>query len=130
MSSISHQETHNPSACKFYRQVLLTLRTAQVPFLLGGADACECYTGIVRPTKDLDLFVLQQDCRHVLQVLSAAGYHTDLTFPHWLGKVFYGEDFVDVIFNSGNGLCGVDEEWFKYAVEKVVMDVPVQLCPP
>ncbi len=130
MSSISHQETHNPSACKFYRQVLLTLRTAQVPFLLGGADACECYTGIVRPTKDLDLFVLQQDCRHVLQVLSAAGYHTDLTFPHWLGKVFYGEDFVDVIFNSGNGLCGVDEEWFRYAVEKVVMGVPVQLCPP
>jgi len=130
MPSVSSRETHNPSAYKFYRQVLLTLRAAQVPFLVGGADACACYTGIVRPTKDLDLFVRQQDCRHALQILSAAGYHTDLTFPHWLGKVFYGEDFIDVIFNSGNGLCRVDEEWFKYAVKRVVMDMPVKLCPP
>lgn len=130
MSFATRQETHDPSAYGFYRQVLITLRASQVPFLVGGADACQCYTGIVRPTKDLDLFVLQRDCRRVFQILSAAGYHTDLTFPHWLGKVFCGEDFVDVIFSSGNGLCHVDEEWFTHAVERAVMGVPVRLCPP
>jgi hypothetical protein len=130
MSSLPYQETRDPSAYGFYRQALITLRASRVPFLVGGSDACERYTGIVRPTKDLDIFVLQHDCRRVLQILSAAGYHTDLTFPHWLGKVFCGEDFVDVIFSSGNGLCHVDEEWFTHAVERAVMGVSVRLCPP
>lgn len=130
MPSVPHRKTHTPNAYEFYRQVLITLRTSRIPFLVGGADACKCYTGIMRPTKDLDIFVLQQDCRRVLQVLSMAGNHAALTFPHWLGKVFCGGNFVDVIFSSGNGLCHVDEEWFKHAVEKTIMDVPVRLCPP
>ena len=33
----------------------------------------------------------------------SAGCHTELTFPHWLGKAMCGDDFVDVIFSSGNG---------------------------
>jgi hypothetical protein len=130
MSLATPQEPHAPRAYEFYRQVLLTLQSSQVPFLVGGAHACERYTGIVRPTKDLDLFVLQRDYPRVSQLLSAAGYRTDLSFPHWLGKVFCDEDFVDVIFNSGNGLCRVDEEWFTHAVERTVMGVSVCLCPP
>ena len=30
-------------------------------------------------------------------------------FPHWLAKGYRGEDFVDVIFSSGNGVARVDD---------------------
>ena len=71
-----------------------------------------------------------RDCHPVLRALTTAGYHTDLTFPHWLGKAFCGEYFIDVIFSSGNGVCRVDDEWFENAIEDEVVDVPVRLCPP
>jgi hypothetical protein len=45
-----------------------------------------------------------------------------------LGKAFSGEDFVDVIFCSGNGLCPVDDDWFAHAVA-LDGDGPHQLCP-
>ena len=113
----------------FYRRAMEILKQADVPFLVGGAYALECHTGIVRRTKDFDIFVRASDVRRVLDVLSLAGYQTDLTFPHWIGKAFCGDDFLDIIFNSGNGLCRVDEQWFEHAPEGTVLGVPCLLCP-
>lgn len=105
------------------------LKQAEIPFLVGGAYALECHTGIVRRTKDFDIFVMQQDVQRVLDVLSLAGYQTDLTFPHWIGKAFCGDDFLDVIFNSGNGVCRVDQRWFDHASPGTVLGVEALLCP-
>ncbi|HEX5504493.1 MAG TPA: hypothetical protein VFW96_17850 [Thermomicrobiales bacterium] len=119
-----------PEIRAFYRRVLATLGAAGVPFLVGGAYAYGHYTGLVRHTKDLDIMVRPGDCAGALAALGAAGYRTELTFAHWLGKAFDGEALVDVIFNSGNGVCPVDDEWFAHAVEATIFDVPVRLCPP
>lgn len=77
-----------PAADAFYRRGLVTLSEGHIPFLVGGGHAFERYTGIVRRTKDCDIFVYPRDCDRALQALSTAGYRTDLTFPHWLGKAF------------------------------------------
>jgi hypothetical protein len=114
----------------FYRQALSALNAAQVPFLVGGAYAFACYVDIIRHTKDLDVFVLPSHQESTLEVLRTAGFHTELTFPHWLGKAFSGADCIDVIFSSGNGVAVVDEAWFTHAVEAEVLGVPVRLCPP
>jgi hypothetical protein len=114
----------------FYRSVLLLLREAGVPYLVGGAYALERYTEITRDTKDLDLFVRPDDCQRALDVLAAAGYRTELTSPHWLGKVMMGEEMVDLIFSSGNGIARVDDLWFEHGVEAELLGVTVQLCPP
>jgi len=114
----------------FYRQALLALHAAQVPFLVGGAHALAHYTGIARDTKDFDIFVHSSTCDRALEVLRAAGYHTELTFPHWLGKAVCGEGCIDVIFSSGNGIAQVDEAWFTHAVAGEICRIPVQLCPP
>jgi hypothetical protein len=113
-----------------YRQALLALQTAQVPFLVGGAHALACYTGIKRDTKDFDIFVHPNTCDRTLEVLRATGYHTELTFPHWLGKALCGDGCIDVIFSSGNGIAQVDETWFTHAVAGAILGMPVQLCPP
>ena len=113
----------------FYRRVLGILDAAGVPVLVGGAYAFAIYTGIERHTKDLDLFVRRSDFERVTRVLAGAGYRTELTFPHWLGKAYAGPLFVDLIFNSGNGTTPVDERWFHHAVEAEVLGVPAKIMP-
>lgn len=126
----SAQKTLAPHTYTFYRQSLLALHAAQVPFLIGGAYALAHYTGVTRQTRDLDLFVQPHDLHRTLAVLRAAGYHTELTSSHWLGKAYAGEDYIDAVFSGGNGIANVDETWFAHAVEGEILDLPVRFCPP
>src|SRR4051812_1066855 len=111
-TQISFAEELGPDTARFYLEALAAMRDSGVPFLVGGAYALGHYTGIVRHTKDLDLFVRPEDSQRTLDVLADAGYRTEITFRHWLGKAFSGDDFVDVIYASGNGACPVDDGWF------------------
>lgn len=113
-----------------YRRTILLLHDAGVPFLLGGAYAFRAYTGIERHTKDLDLFVRRADVPRALEALEQAGYEAEVTYPHWLAKARQGEDFVDLIFRSGNGVSEVNDRWFERAPEAEVFGEPVVLCPP
>jgi hypothetical protein len=120
----------DPETVEFYCQAIRLLSEARLPFLVGGAYALERYTGIARHTKDFDIFTRPSDFEQVLQAFANAGFETDITFPHWLGKAFQGTDFVDVIFGSGNGIAVVDDAWFEHAVKAKVLGMPVQLAPP
>jgi hypothetical protein len=113
----------------FYREVLDVLQRKGVPFLVGGAYAFNCYTGITRPTKDLDIFIRRGDYEALSASLAASGHETELTFPHWLAKIRGGDDFVDVIFSSGNGVAEVDDAWFARANPAEVLGVKTYLCP-
>jgi hypothetical protein len=115
---------------EFIVRTLQTLNSSGVPFLLAGAYALHRYTGIERHTKDLDVFVLRADLDRHFRALEQAGYRTELSFPHWLGKAYLGQQFLDLIFNSGNGVAPVDGSWFEHAVAAEVFGVPVRLCPP
>ena len=90
---------------EFYVQTLTVLNDAGVPYLIGGAYAMGTLAGIERHTKDIDVFARDGDRDQILQVLEAAGYRTEVTFPHWLAKAWIVERFVDVIYSSGNGVC-------------------------
>jgi putative nucleotidyltransferase-like protein len=114
----------------FYRRVMENLNTSGVPFLVGGAQMLERYAGITRDTKDLDLYLRPRDVKSALEVLSAAGYKTEMVFPHWLAKVYEGTLFVDIIFGSGNGICEINEAWFEHSMEGEVFETPIRYCPP
>jgi hypothetical protein len=114
----------------FYLDAMHALERAEVPFLVGGAFAFGHYTGIARYTKDFDLFVRPADFDVALDAFTRAGWRTERSFPHWLGKAIRGEDFVDLIFSSGNGVARVDELWFDHAPVGEVLDHPVRLVPP
>jgi hypothetical protein len=119
----------DPVSRDFYQSALRYLQQAQVPFLVGGAYSFARHTGIERHTKDFDLFVRPADFGRALQVLAGAGYSVELTHPHWLGKAFSGENCIDLIFSSGNGVARVDDDWFRHAIEDRVFDIDVRLCP-
>jgi Uncharacterised nucleotidyltransferase len=113
----------------FYCSTLQVFQREQIEVLVGGAYAFAYYTGIERHTKDLDIFVRARDFENTVQALARAGYTTDIPFPHWLGKAYCGDYFVDIIYSSGNGVAAVDEEWFRNARPGAVFEIPVKLCP-
>jgi predicted nucleotidyltransferase len=117
-----------PETAAFYRRALQALVDAGVPFLVGGAFAHACFTGIRRMTKDLDLFIRRDDYERVASLMRAEGWRAEIAFPHWLAKVYAGEDFIDLIFNSGNGVAPVDERWFRNNAQVEVLGVPVRLA--
>jgi hypothetical protein len=127
---MAHTDTmvKNSATRAFYRRVLTILQREAIPFVVGGAYALRHYTGIVRQTKDLDVFLLERDSQRALTLLSEAGYYTEMTSPIWLAKVFGKSAFVDLLFCSANGLVAVDEEWFAYAEPARILDLNVQIC--
>jgi Uncharacterised nucleotidyltransferase len=117
-----------PETAAFFRRALRVLVDAEVPFLVGGAFAHACFTGIRRATKDLDLFIRREDYDRLAPLMEAEGWRAELSYPHWLAKVYAGKDFIDLIFNSGNGISPVDERWFRNNAEAEVLGVPVRIA--
>jgi predicted nucleotidyltransferase len=117
-----------PATADFYRRALRALTDGEVPFLVGGAFAHACFTGIRRATKDLDLFIRREDYERVAAIAQAQGWSAELSFPHWLAKIYDGEDFIDLIFNSGNGVTPVNERWFRNNATAEVLGVPVLIA--
>jgi hypothetical protein len=113
----------------FYRRILRELTERRFRFVVGGTYALSHHTDVQRETKDLDLFVHRDDIDSILATLSGAGYQSELTYPHWLGKVYHDGRFVDVIFSSGNGLAPVDEAFFEYASKGELFETEVLFCP-
>jgi len=118
-----------PEKAELYRRALEMLNRSGVPYMIGGTYAFQYYAGIARSTKDVDLFVRPRDVQRVLDMLTRAGFKTEIAFTHWLAKARHGDKFIDVIFSSGNAVAEVDDDWFAHAVDEEVLGVPVKLCP-
>jgi hypothetical protein len=112
-----------------YLRAMSALAGAHLPYLVGGTHALSHYTGIERTSKDFDVFVRREDFDRVMVALDSAGFATELTYPHWLGKAHGPDAFVDVIFSSGNGISAVDDAWFEHAAEGTAFGIPVKLVP-
>ena len=127
-------ETQNPPSTElapetreFYRGAMSALDEGGAPFLVGGAYAYARYTGIVRHTKDFDVFVRPERLRPRARRFSAArDGRPSAPSPTGWARRRQGDDFVDVIFSSGNGVARVDDLWFEHAVEEEVLGMPCQ----
>jgi hypothetical protein len=114
---------------QFYGAALARLHEARVPFMVGGGYALRFFTGIERWTKDLDLFVRPSDAATVLEVLAPIGTQAEMLFPHWLGKVYGPDAFIDIVFSSGNAVAVVDDDWFRYGPKGSMLGISVRYCP-
>src|SRR4051794_37395457 len=65
-------EELDPETCRFYREALVIMEKAGIPFLVGGAYALQRYTGISRHTKDFDIFVRPTDAQRALKAFEDA----------------------------------------------------------
>jgi hypothetical protein len=88
------------------------------------------HTGISRDTKDLDLFLRRQDLERACAALGAAGFTTEITYSHWLAKVFCGDNFIDIIFNMANATAPIDDSWLAHAQASELLGVPILVMAP
>jgi hypothetical protein len=119
-----------PEAEAFYAESLRLLVQSGIPFLLSGTYAVTAYTGIVRPTKDLDVFCKAGDFPKILAYFQARGYRTDVEDERWIAKVWQGEHFFDVIFAMSNGIAPITDEWFCGEDRITVYGSEARITPP
>lgn len=100
----------------FYKKVLAILEEKELQFMIGGGLAVSFHTGIQRDTKDMDIFCRVEDYPAIIHVFKEKGFYTEITDSRWLAKVYEGNCFIDIIFNSPNNMCRVDDSWFAHAV--------------
>lgn len=119
-----------PEAVDFYVAGLRMLVESGIPFLLSGTYALSCFTGIVRPTKDLDLFCKPSDAPKILAYFKSKGCEIEVEDERWIGKVWRDGNFFDVIYNISSVSIPITDEWFdeNYAVE--VYGTRVLITPP
>ena len=121
---------------QFYLKALDVIDGTGLRYVVAGAYALAYHAGIVRHTKDLDLFMRRQDVPLALEALERElGTTSDWAHPHWLAKSHAAEDdgtrgaFLDFIFRSANGMCEVDDAWLDAACPGDVLGRATPLCP-
>lgn len=117
---------------EFYSQIIKLLLAHHLRFMVGGTHAFIEYTGINRPTGDIDIMVTQEDYPKVLKTLADAGFKVELAEIElrWLAKV-HGEKgvYADLIFAERNGLHIIDTSWLERARKGKVIGHNVLLEP-
>jgi hypothetical protein len=119
-----------PDSESFYSECLRLLAESQIPFLLSGTYALSCYTGIARPTKDVDVFAKAGDSLRILTFFRERGFEVQMVDERWLARVCRGELFMDIIFNMPTASVHVTDEWFDRAPKAKIYDTTVHLVPP
>jgi len=119
-----------PEAVDFYIESLKLLKESGIPFLLSGTYALSCYTGMVRPTKDLDVFCKVSDGPRILSFFKEKGYAIEVEDDRWIGKVWNGKNFFDVIWNISSASIPVNDDWFEKEYEVEVYGTLVRVTPP
>ncbi|HVL78948.1 MAG TPA: nucleotidyltransferase [Sphingomicrobium sp.] len=114
----------------FYSDCVRTMAESGIPFLLSGTYALACYTGITRPTKDVDVFATAGDSLRMLSYFKQLGYDVQIVDERWLARIVKGELFVDIIFNMPTASVHVTERWFENAPRACIFETDVSLVPP
>jgi hypothetical protein len=126
----TENNSSNQESRHFYKKALQLLKESGADFMLGGAFAVFHYTGIYRDTKDLDIFCKAETYPKILKFFGERGYRTELTDIRWLAKVFEEDYFIDIIFDTPNNICRVDDSWFQFAVPADILEEKVLLVSP
>jgi predicted nucleotidyltransferase len=119
-----------PAAEAFYCEVLREMAASGIPFLVSGTYALAVYTGIDRPTKDVDVFAKAGDALKMLSYFRDHGFEVEIVDERWLARVTRGELFVDIIYNMPTVTTHVTDEWFENAPSAELFGSQVRLVPP
>jgi hypothetical protein len=113
----------------FYVSILQELNANNFNYMVGGGFALHYFTGIDRDTKDLDIFCKPSEYPKILKHFTEKGYHTELTDVRWLVKIFQKKDYIDIIFDTVNNICRVDDTWFSHAIPGSYEAITIKYVP-
>ena len=116
-------------ASDFYKEAIQLLNSSETDFMIGGGFAMCFYTGMYRDTKDLDIFCKPSEYPKILKHFAAHGYRTEMSDVRWLAKVFKDDYFIDIIFDTVNNICRVDDSWYEHSGKGEFAGLPVKFLP-
>jgi hypothetical protein len=91
------------------------------------------YTGELRNTKDLDLYVLPKNRDSMRQAISRAGladYHQRLPYDRsWIYRACQGDVIVDAIWAMANHRADVDARWLSHGPEITIRGERIRAIP-
>ena len=122
MKSLSGSPAH-----AFYADVLKILKESKFTFMVAGGFAVNAYTGLRRPTKDIDIFVKAGDYPKILNKFTSLGFKTQVQDERWIAKIYKGKLYVDLIFGSSNLVAPVTDDWFKDSVTAKIFNYDVKI---
>ena len=131
MTSLADQSFQPPPEAEaFYIEGLKLLAESDIPFLVAGTYAVTTYTGIVRPTKDLDIFCKAGDYPRILSFFQGRGYHIEVEDERWIGKIYRDKYFFDVIYSCRTTEIAITDEWFEEAPQIEIYGTKVRIIKP
>ena len=122
--------TSPPGSDAFYAEALKKLDELKLPFLVGGTFAVNSYTGLNRPTKDMDVFCRPGDYPAILAHFQNHGYHAAIKDERWIAKVWSGEHFFDLIFSCTVVISPITDQWFTERHTAQIYGLEVPIIPP
>lgn len=114
----------------FYRECLEFLKESGLPFVVGGTYAVMFHTGILRRTKDLDLFCKASDYPKIIEMLARAGFATHVEDERWMAKISRGEYYIDLIFSVIDATAPVTDDWLEESVPGRLFGIEVPILSP
>ena len=116
-----------------YREAIRQADAQNVRFALGGAFATAVYTGDLRNTKDLDLYILPADRQAMQRAMADAGledYYDRLPYDRsWIYRGSHGDIIVDAIWAMANHRADVDQDWLERGREVAIRDMRLRAIP-
>ena len=106
-----------------FRETLMLLNRCRVPYVVAGAFALQVHTGIWRFTKDIDLFLAQEDVADAMCCLKEDGFRCRVKDPVWLHKAHRDGFFVDLITGMSNAAITVERSWIENARPALILNV-------
>lgn len=107
----------DPNEWSVFASAAAALGEVGIDFMIGGALGLGVYTGRLRDTKDVDFFVVPEDCPRAVEALAAAGfadYYPTLAYDRgWIYRSTRDNFIIDLIFQMANRRAEVDLIWFE-----------------
>ena len=118
---------------KIYGGVLRAARLRGISNAVGGSGALAMYCGMIRPIKDLDLYIKPEDAEAMIALLQEQGlrdYYDQLPYDRgWIYRSTADDTIVDVIWQMANRRTQVDDAWLTYGEEIEIAGEPARLMP-
>ena len=104
-----------PEHWSVYACVLDRACNENVPFALGGGLALGYYTGHLRRSKDLDIYIRPEDRETMVRIMTGCklkDFHPVQSYdPAWIYRGHRGDVIVDAIWAMANKRTVVDDRW-------------------
>ena len=117
-----------------YARAIQSVRSAGIPFLLGGGFALAAFTGRWRDTKDIDFYIEPKHRDVVVAALTKAGfrdYYDQRAYDRrWIYRSIKSGVIVDIIWAMANQRAEVDTDWFKRAEQFDLRGERLSVVPP